>query len=128
MMKAINLGVTAQPAPPPAVPRSLLLAPGAVRKVASLLQQPDNAGKRLRVYVSGGGCSGYSYGFEMAGATEPGDTEIHEGDALVVVDEQSMDLLKGATLDYVEDLSGSRFVVNNPNATATCGCGVSFSA
>lgn len=128
MMKAINLGVTANPAPPPAAPRTLLLTPGAVRQVAHLLRQPANGGKRLRVYVSGGGCSGYSYGFEMAGATEAGDTEIREGEALVVVDEQSMDLLKGATLDYVEDLSGSRFVVSNPNATATCGCGVSFSA
>jgi iron-sulfur cluster insertion protein len=128
MMKAINMGVSATSAPPPALPRSLILAPGALRQVASLLQQPANAGKRLRVYVSGGGCSGYSYGFEMADATEPGDTEVREGEACVVVDAQSMDLLKGATLDYVADLSGSRFVISNPNATATCGCGVSFSA
>lgn len=81
----------------------------------------------LRVYVTGGGCSGFSYGFDFAQAVDEDDATFVNGDETMVVDSLSYQYLVGSTIDYIEGLEGSRFVVNNPNATTTCGCGSSFS-
>lgn len=81
----------------------------------------------LRVYVTGGGCSGFSYGFNFAESQNEDDAEFANGDVKVLVDSLSYQYLVGSVVDYLEGLEGSRFVVQNPNATTTCGCGSSFS-
>lgn len=107
--------------------RSLSLTQGAVNKLKAMISQENKPDLKLRVYITGGGCSGFQYGFEFEQQTGPNDTEIVVDDVTVVVDEASLPLLSGAEVDYQDDLTGSRFVINNPNATATCGCGSSFS-
>jgi iron-sulfur cluster insertion protein len=97
----------------------------AARRVAELIAKEP--GKRLRLSVSGGGCSGFQYGFELDSSTEEGDVLIERDGAEVVVDGMSQLYLAGAELDWVEDLTGSYFRVNNPNASSSCGCGTSFS-
>ena len=100
----------------------------AAKRVATLMEMDGNTDQMFRVEVSGGGCSGFQYGFRLDnGATADDDLTFDAYGIKVVVDEASLDLLKGSELDYKEDLIGSAFVVNNPNATATCGCGTSFS-
>jgi iron-sulfur cluster insertion protein len=99
----------------------------AARRIAHLVATEGEGGTMLRIAVSGGGCSGFQYGFSLDAAHHADDRLFREGEATVVVDEISLDLLQGAELDYVEDLVGSYFAVRNPNATSTCGCGTSFS-
>lgn len=105
----------------------LTLTDNAVSKIAKLKAQENNEALMLRVYVTGGGCSGFSYGFDFAEEVEDDDATFDHGDAILVVDSLSYQYLHGSTIDYVEGLEGSRFIVNNPNATTTCGCGSSFS-
>ncbi len=105
----------------------ITFTPAAAKKVGGMIKDEGNPNLKLRVYIQGGGCSGFQYGFSF-------DEEINEGDEVVVtdgvtlvVDPMSMQYLEGAEVDYVEGLQGAQFVVRNPNATTTCGCGSSFS-
>ena len=106
-------------------PSSLNLTEGAIKKILSLSEEegPTN----LRVYVTGGGCSGFQYGFSFDKDIDVEDTRISKEGANLVVDSLSLQYLAGSTIDYSEDLSGSKFIIKNPNAVTTCGCGESFS-
>lgn len=99
----------------------------AAARVRVLTEENSNPALKLRVFVSGGGCSGFQYGFEFDENVNDGDIVIENGGATMLVDAMSMQYLNGAEVDFVEGLEGSRFVINNPNASATCGCGASFS-
>jgi iron-sulfur cluster insertion protein len=98
----------------------------AASKVGQLIEQEGNAALKLRVYVQGGGCSGFQYGFTFDEEVQDGDTEIENGGVTLLVDPMSVQYLMGAEIDYREDLSGAQFIIRNPNATTTCGCGSSF--
>jgi iron-sulfur cluster insertion protein len=91
------------------------------------LMEDEESDMKLRVYVTGGGCSGFSYGFTFDEKVNDGDTQIEKNDVTLIVDSMSLQYLVGGTVDYTSGLDGSRFFVDNPNATATCGCGSSFS-
>ena len=99
----------------------------AAAKVRALIQEEDNSNLKLRVFVTGGGCSGFEYGFTFDEDVEDDDTRIDNEDVALLVDALSYQYLSGSVIDYREDLQGSRFTVENPNATTTCGCGNSFS-
>jgi len=106
---------------------SFSLTDAAARRVAELLRQEQAApGTRLRIAVSGGGCSGFQYGFSFDDQTTPDDRFFRHGDTEIVIDETSLELLAGGQLDWVEDLVGASFQVKNPNASSSCGCGNSF--
>jgi len=100
----------------------------AAAKVKSLIEEEKNPDLMLRVYVAGGGCSGFQYGFTFEENETEGDTRVVNDDVVLLVDPMSFQYLVGAEIDYKDDLEGSRFVIKNPNATTTCGCGSSFSA
>ena len=114
-------GISAQEAPP------LNITDAAAVKVGELIEQEGNAALKLRVYISGGGCSGFQYGFTFDEAMQDGDTEIEKRGVKLVIDPMSVQYLMGAEIDYKEDLSGAQFIIRNPNASTTCGCGSSFS-
>ena len=99
----------------------------AAAKVKSLIAEEENNRLKLRVFVTGGGCSGFQYGFSFDETVNEDDTIIENKDAELLVDPLSYQYLVGAKIDYVEGLEGARFVVDNPMATTTCGCGASFS-
>ena len=99
----------------------------AAQKVKTLIEEENNPELKLRVYVTGGGCSGFQYGFTFDEKVNEGDMTIEKESVTLVVDPMSLQYLVGGTVDYIEGLEGSRFLVNNPNATTTCGCGSSFS-
>lgn len=99
----------------------------AANKVKALVTEEDNANLKLRVYITGGGCSGFQYGFTFDEKVNEDDLTIEKNGVALVIDPMSLQYLLGGTIDYIEGLQGSRFVVTNPNATATCGCGSSFS-
>lgn len=99
----------------------------AAKKVAVLLSEEENPNLKLRVYVTGGGCSGFQYGFTFDEKVNEGDTQIEKNGVYMIVDSMSLQYLVGGVVDYVEGLEGSRFLVDNPNAESTCGCGASFS-
>ena len=96
-------------------------------EISSSGTQANNSELKLRVFIVGGGCSGFQYGFTFDESLQDDDTAVEEDGATVVIDAMSFQYLMGSELDYMEGLEGSRFVVNNPNATTTCGCGASFS-
>lgn len=96
-------------------------------KVKQLVDEEENPALKLRVYVTGGGCSGFQYGFTFDEDVNAGDMEIEKQGVSMVIDPMSLQYLVGGIVDYTEGLEGSRFFVNNPNATTTCGCGASFS-
>ncbi|MFP6806060.1 MAG: iron-sulfur cluster insertion protein ErpA [Pseudomonadales bacterium] len=98
----------------------------AASKVKSLIEEEENENLKLRVFVTGGGCSGFEYGFTFDEDVEEDDTTIENGGVTLLVDALSYQYLAGAEIDFKVDLQGSRFVINNPNATTTCGCGNSF--
>jgi iron-sulfur cluster insertion protein len=98
----------------------------AARKVKALVAEEENPNLKLRVYVTGGGCSGFQYGFTFDEKINEGDTTINKDEVTLLVDPMSLQYLAGGEVDYTEGLEGSRFLVNNPNATTTCGCGSSF--
>ncbi|MFT6791603.1 MAG: iron-sulfur cluster insertion protein [Cellvibrionaceae bacterium] len=108
-------------------PEPIRITDNAILKVRSLLEEEDNFDLKLRVYVSGGGCSGFQYGFTFDEVVAEDDAVISKDDIKVLVDFMSYPYLVGAQVDYKEDLHGSKFVVSNPNASSTCGCGASFS-
>jgi iron-sulfur cluster insertion protein len=99
----------------------------AANKVKALIEEEKNPDLKLRVSVDGGGCSGFQYGFAFDDNINDDDTVIEKNGATLVVDVSSMQYLNGSEVDYLEGLEGARFVVNNPNAKSTCGCGSSFS-
>lgn len=99
----------------------------AASKVSELIAEEGNEDLKLRVYVSGGGCSGFQYGFTFDEEASEDDTLIKKNGVTVLIDAMSIDYLRGAEIDYKEDVSGAQFVIRNPNATTTCGCGSSFS-
>ena len=105
----------------------LVFSDQAAKKVRSLVMEEENENLRLRVFVSGGGCSGFEYGFTFDDEVEDDDIEVENSGVSLVVDVLSFEYLAGSSIDYLEDLQGSRFVVVNPNAASTCGCGNSFS-
>ena len=106
---------------------ALVLSDSAAKKVRQLRDGEGSTDLMLRVYVTGGGCSGFSYGFSFAEAANDDDARFENGDVAMLVDSLSYQYLVGSEVDYIEGLEGSRFVVKNPNATTTCGCGSSFS-
>lgn len=103
------------------------ISPNAEQKIIEILQQEENPNSRLRMFVEGGGCSGLQYGFSIETEPTGDDWEIELSDTAVLVDPVSMQYLENIILDYKDDLEGARFVINNPNAATTCGCGSSFS-
>lgn len=109
-----------------ATPLSMTFTDAAARKVKTLIEEEDNDNLKLRVFVTGGGCSGFEYGFTFDEDLEDDDTTIEKEGVHLVVDALSFQYLAGAEVDFTEDLAGSRFVIVNPNASTTCGCGNSF--
>ncbi len=105
----------------------LVFTDAAAVKVAELIREEENPDLKLRVFISGGGCSGFQYGFTFDERVEDGDTAVENGGVTLLVDPMSVQYLMGAEIDYREDLEGAQFVIRNPNATTTCGCGSSFS-
>ncbi|MFQ6018382.1 MAG: iron-sulfur cluster insertion protein ErpA [Kiloniellaceae bacterium] len=110
-----------------AAERKIVLSERAAKRVAWLLAQEDRPGLMLRVTVAGGGCSGFQYGFSFDATVNADDRTFERDGVTAVIDEMSLELLAGSEIDYVEDLIGASFQVKNPNATASCGCGASFS-
>src|SRR5690606_37798467 len=108
-------------------PTPLIFTQGAAQKVKSLVEEEGNPRLMLRVFVTGGGCSGFQYGFTFDEEVADDDTIVAREGVSLVVDPMSFQYLAGAEVDYQEGLEGSRFVINNPNASTTCGCGQSFS-
>ncbi len=96
-------------------------------KVKSLIEEEDNSNLKLRIYISGGGCSGFQYGFSLDDNIADDDRTFEHAGVTVVVDETSLGLLEGSEVDFREELGGAFFQITNPNATANCGCGASFS-
>lgn len=99
----------------------------AANKVSALIQEEGNPALKLRIFVSGGGCSGFEYNFAFDEAVNEDDTVIEKNDVALLIDATSFQYLYGAKIDYQEGLEGARFVIENPNANSTCGCGSSFS-
>jgi len=104
----------------------IIFSDSAAEKVGALIAEEGNDNLKLRVYISGGGCSGFQYGFTFDEEIAEDDTQVENGGVTVLVDSMSIQYLNGAEIDYKEDLSGSQFVIRNPNASTTCGCGSSF--
>jgi iron-sulfur cluster assembly accessory protein len=108
-------------------PAGINLSARAIKKVRDLVAEEENEQLKLRVFITGGGCSGFQYGFTFDELIADDDTALETEGVTLLVDPMSLQYLVGSVVDYTEGLEGSRFVVNNPNATATCGCGSSFS-
>lgn len=111
----------------PPVPAPVIFSDNAVAKVRELINEEGNPNLKLRVYVSGGGCSGFQYGFAFEESVGEGDLVIEKMGVHVLIDPTSLQYLGGAEVDFQDGLDGSRFVIRNPNAKSTCGCGSSFS-
>jgi iron-sulfur cluster insertion protein len=114
--------VTAEMAAP------LVFTDSAAAKVKQLIDEEGNPDLKLRVFISGGGCSGFQYGFTFEEEVKEDDTQVEKGGVTLLIDPLSFQYLVGAEIDYSEGLQGSQFVIKNPNAKTTCGCGSSFSA
>ncbi len=110
------------------MPLPLVFTDSAASKVKALIDEEGNPELKLRVFVQGGGCSGFQYGFTFDEAANKDDTAMEKNGVTLLIDSMSYQYLVGAEIDYKEDLEGSQFVIKNPNATTTCGCGSSFSA
>lgn len=110
-----------------AVESPLEFTAAAAAKVSELIKDEGNPGLMLRVYIQGGGCSGFQYGFTFDENVQDGDTEVTTDGVKLLIDPMSMQYLSGAEIDYTEGLQGAQFVIRNPNASTTCGCGSSFS-
>jgi iron-sulfur cluster insertion protein len=105
----------------------VLFTDSAASKVKELITEENNPNLKLRIFVSGGGCSGFQYGFSFDENIADDDTRVERNGVTLVIDPMSFQYLMGAEIDYQEGLDGSRFVIKNPNAQTTCGCGSSFS-
>lgn len=113
---------------PTEMPSPLMFSDSAASKVKELIIEEGNPELKLRVFVTGGGCSGFQYGFTFDEVANEDDTVMEKNGVTLLVDPMSYQYLVGAEIDYTEGLQGSQFVIKNPNATSTCGCGSSFSA
>jgi iron-sulfur cluster insertion protein len=111
-----------------AMPVPLVFTDSAADKVKQLVEEEGNPELKLRVFVQGGGCSGFQYGFTFDEVVNEDDTPMTKNGVTLLIDAMSLQYLMGAEIDYKEDLQGAQFVIKNPNATSTCGCGSSFSA
>ncbi len=109
-----------------AAPPPIVFTDAAAAKVNQLIKEEENPDLMLRVFVAGGGCSGFQYGFTFDETMEEGDSSVENQGVTLLVDPMSVQYLMGAEIDYKEDLQGAQFVIRNPNATTTCGCGSSF--
>jgi iron-sulfur cluster insertion protein len=109
------------------MPDLLVFTDSAANKVRELIEEEGNADLKLRVFVSGGGCSGFQYGFTFDEEVAEDDTALEKNGVTLLIDAMSYQYLLGAEIDYTEGLEGAQFVIRNPNATSTCGCGSSFS-
>ena len=109
------------------MPLPLNFTDSAVAKVSELIAEEGNPDLKLRVFVTGGGCSGFQYGFTFDEITNEDDAVMEKGGVTLLIDPMSYQYLVGAEIDYTEGLEGSQFVIKNPNASSTCGCGSSFS-
>jgi iron-sulfur cluster insertion protein len=112
---------------PTDIPVPLVFTDSAADKVRDLVAEEGNPELKLRVFVQGGGCSGFQYGFTFDEAVNDDDTQMQKNGVTLLIDSMSLQYLMGAEIDYKEDLQGAQFVIKNPNATTTCGCGSSFS-
>lgn len=110
------------------MPEPIKFTDSAASKVSSLIEEEGNPDLKLRVFVQGGGCSGFQYGFTFDEITNEDDTVMQKRGVQLLIDSMSYQYLVGAEIDYKDDLEGAQFVIKNPNATTTCGCGSSFSA
>ena len=108
-------------------PSVLVFTDSAAAKVRDLINEEGNPNLKLRVFVQGGGCSGFQYGFTFDEDVNEDDTALDKGGVTLLIDSMSYQYLTGAEIDYKEDINGAQFVIKNPNATTTCGCGSSFS-
>jgi iron-sulfur cluster insertion protein len=106
---------------------NITLTPSACDKIADILAEENNPSMHLRMFVQGGGCSGFSYGFTLDDTLNEDDWEVPTTSSSILVDSMSAQYLDGAEVDYVEELMGASFKINNPQAQSTCGCGSSFS-
>ena len=120
-MNAVTESISLAPAP-------LVFTDSAATKVKDLIEEEGNPDLKLRVFVQGGGCSGFQYGFTFDEITNDDDTAMEKNGVTLLIDSMSYQYLVGAEIDYKDDLEGAQFVIKNPNATSTCGCGSSFSA
>jgi len=109
------------------LPTALVFSDSAANKVKELIDEEGNTELKLRVFVSGGGCSGFQYGFTFDETQNEDDTVMEKNGVQLLIDAMSFQYLSGAEIDYTEGLEGAQFVIKNPNATSTCGCGSSFS-
>ncbi|HYB52140.1 MAG TPA: iron-sulfur cluster insertion protein ErpA [Burkholderiaceae bacterium] len=109
-------------------PLPLIFSDAAAEKVRQLIDEEGNPALKLRVFVQGGGCSGFQYGFTFDEVVNEDDTTMERNGVTLLIDAMSYQYLVGAEIDYKEDIEGAQFVIRNPNATTTCGCGSSFSA
>ena len=109
------------------MPAPLIFTDSAADKVKQLVDEEGNPELKLRVFVQGGGCSGFQYGFTFDEVSNDDDTQMTKNGVTLLIDAMSLQYLGGAEIDYKEDLQGAQFVIKNPNATTTCGCGSSFS-
>ena len=123
MQSETSVAGNATPPPPPVV-----FTDAAAQKVGELIKEEQNDELKLRVFISGGGCSGFQYGFTFDEKIEDGDSEVVNMGVTLVIDPMSVQYLMGAEIDYKEDLQGAQFIIRNPNAKTTCGCGQSFTA
>ncbi len=124
----MSINVSFTPMQPKAVATPAIgFTDAAANKLKSLIAEEKNPNLKLRVFVNGGGCSGFQYGFEFDENANDDDIKVEKSGVTMVIDAMSAQYLGGATVDYEDGLEGSRFVINNPNATSTCGCGSSFS-
>jgi iron-sulfur cluster insertion protein len=110
------------------MPAPLVFTDSAASKVKQLIDEEGNADLKLRVFVTGGGCSGFQYGFTFDEVTNEDDTVMQKNGVTLLIDSMSYQYLVGAEIDYTQGVEGEQFVIKNPNATSTCGCGSSFSA
>ena len=109
------------------IPDPLIFTTSAASKVKDLIAEEENDALMLRVFISGGGCSGFQYGFTFDESVTDGDTIVEKDGVKLLIDPMSIQYLTGAEIDYTEGLEGAQFVIRNPNASTTCGCGSSFS-
>lgn len=110
------------------MPAPLIFTDSAANKVKELVDEEGNSDLKLRVFVQGGGCSGFQYGFTFDEVVNEDDTQMAKNGVTLLIDAMSLQYLMGAEIDYKDDLQGAQFVIKNPNAGTTCGCGSSFTA
>ena len=110
------------------MPTPINFSDNAVKKVKELIEEEGTPDLKLRVFVSGGGCSGMQYGFTFEESINEDETKVEKDNVMLLIDPMSLQYLTGAEIDYQDNVQGSQFVIKNPNATTTCGCGSSFSA